>query len=177
LAWREEKASREIQTAWEKVMTTPRDAIGLTGRLRDRAAGTGYGGGDPLCAEAATQLDALSAELADCRSNCAATSNSYLQRAMEAESRATRAEQERASEWNLRREAEGRRDAALAAAGTLRAERDEALERLKPFANGSIDVSGTAVIVGYPDAEHVLKAARNCVRQLKIASGPDKEKK
>ena len=40
------------------------------------------------------------------------------------ESRALRAEQERVTEWNLRREAESQRDVAKAAADTLRQERD-----------------------------------------------------
>ena len=47
-------------------MTTPTDAIaGLSESLKGRAAGTGYGGGDPLCAEAAAQLDSLLKERED----------------------------------------------------------------------------------------------------------------
>lgn len=53
-------------------------------------------------------------------------------------------------------------------------ERDEAYERLKPFAEGSIDVSGAAIIIGYPSAEPTLKAARDLIRRL--AAGPEKEK-
>ena len=133
--------------------TTPRDAIGLSERLREynldwltRASSA------QEVNEAIAAIDSLSArvkELEDDVRRLHGDKMDQFDRAIAAESRATRAEQER----------------------------DEALERLKPLArdfemNDCDDrADDDAMEVSIKD----LRAARDCVRRL--ASGPDKEKR
>lgn len=59
-------------------------------------------------------------------------------------------------------------------AARLQQERDEAVERLRPFAEGSLDIAGAAIIIGFPSAESTLKSARDFIRQL--AAGKEKGK-
>lgn len=199
-------------------MTTPRDAIGLSERLRDRfTVGAyvqpthlhcpDYSKGRALLEEAATALDAFQARvveleaenhqlLLDAITNTPLYSRRKLEEKLKAaESRATSAEQERDKLQGmlllcgelggigkdetpvayLRRLIDGLIDAGR--------ERDEALERLKPFAKagelfqtrepGDYDQCVYAPAAGSEynlTADH-LRAARDLVRRLAAGTG------
>jgi DNA repair exonuclease SbcCD ATPase subunit len=160
-------------------MTTPRDAIGLSERLRDRfTVGAyvqpthlhcpDYSKGRALLEEAATALDALQARVAEL-TDLLATGEDLRRQAKDVaeqwQARATRAEQER-GEW--RTQAKYETDVAQAAVeeiARLRQERDEAYEHL-------------ATILRYAsrnEAGPEIAAARDLVRRL--AAGTEKEGK
>lgn len=188
--------------------TTHLDAIGLSDRLRDRDAIVigGMFTAIPLLHEAATALDALLKERDALQARVKELEARQADDLAEfglMEMRALRAEQERADEWNLRREAESQRDVAKAAADTLRQERDEAYERLKTLAEARA-LSGVRKLVAgwngegredgpytrHPDElgatlpktncgaiyqlDDAMTAARDLVRRL---AGPEKEGK
>lgn len=56
---------------------------------------------------------------------------------------------------------------ALAAESELSTLRARVREVVGPFAQGSIDISGAAIIIGYPQAESALRAARQLMEDLK----------
>lgn len=56
---------------------------------------------------------------------------------------------------------------ALAAESELSTLRARVREVVRPFAQGLIDISGAAIIIGYPQAESALRAARQLNEDLK----------
>lgn len=130
--------------------TTPRDAIGLSDRLRmPWHDGFTVRAPRPIEIEAATQLDALSAAYLQSQAdlqNALGDRDEAIKQQIRAEDRATRAEQER----------------------------DEALERAARTAEnpGFIEAQDTEWDLGVNFAKKFIAAA---IRRL--ASGPDKEKR
>ena len=178
-------------------MTTPRDAIGLSERLRERAALIGppfMTGIRPLLDEAATQLDALQAENTSLRSKLFPYADSheisgmswsgfYLIGDKKSISELRRLENRSAQLEQYSTAYEERIAAAESRATRAEQQRDEALERLKPFAYAaeSLDESHLDRMDLWESpsgleitADH-LRAARDCVRRL--AAGTEKEGK
>lgn len=172
-------------------MTTPRDAIGLSERLR--AFGSGDVHVSHMLIEAATALDELQARVMELIGLLSVSEDLRRQVKDVAEqwqARATRAEQERDTLSGVIDDTVNElgcandNEAILEAIAKLRQERDEALERLKPFASGA-----DALWPSLPDEFEVIvridatplfslkagevRAARDLVRRL--AAGTEKE--
>lgn len=99
-----------------------------------------------------------------------------------------RTEADRADQWRLRREAEGSRDAARAAADSLRMERDQLRKALEPFAHffksevHDLSVASDATIfaafqdqaTGAPLADLSIADVRRAYAVLATTEGPDR---
>lgn len=150
-------------------MTTTRDAIGLSDRLRERISLLGQSPDSilkfmdrilPLIEEAATQLDALQARVKELEANMEYQARAHSKLVNELE-------EDRVSGWNRCREAESQRDVAKAAADTLRQQRDEALERAVDAMRKAIDPSMEGIL------REAADRAETAIRRL--AAGAEKE--
>jgi hypothetical protein len=151
------------------VMTeAPRDAIGLSDRLRERIRLLGQSPDSilkfmdrilPLIEEAATALDALQARVKELEANMEYQARAHSKLVNELE-------EDRVSGWNRCREAESQRDVAKAAADTLRQQRDEAYERAAKVADQWMESSW---------ADEVFAARSIAAAIRRLAAGTEKE--